>query len=269
MSIRVSGNTMTSYRDDRWIARMTYQAEELRGEKGEEIRHFSGVASTGRLDRAGTFVDQVSLEKAARAFHKRRGKVFWNHGWSIPIGRHERIGMEGSKLHMSGIIGRGFSVPVAVGPLGMPVLMSVDELWEIMKQDLTTSLSIAFKAEEQAGERDAEGKVAPSTLLVTDLLEVSVVTIPSNPDCEFSLTRALDDQTFRAAHLDPRVVSREELWGIRLDGSAAAAAVGEEADADLDGNALDLLDESRSGDIWERVREEILQCRDSMKRNRS
>jgi len=253
---------------DKFLAHMSIRAAEETDKDGNEVRRIRGVASTGSLDRQGTFVDPKSLAKVVKLAQRRALKLFWNHSWAIPIGVRERLEMVDDRLIIEGRIGRGFPVPVAVGMLGMPVLMQVDDLWNIIKQDLTTSLSIAFNADEEKGELDEKtGKRGPSKLSVTDIFEVSLVTIPANPDCEFAVTRALDDQYFSAMHArEHQQISRTDLWGIRLDGSAAAAAVGLEGDAleETGPDPLDLLDET-GHESWARVKEEVEKCRQSLR----
>lgn len=222
-----------------YLAHMSVRGEE----ESDGTRRIRGIASTKRADRQNTWVDPKSLAKAARLYDRRAGKMFWNHSWAIPIGVRESIEAVDDELRFVGRIGKGFPVPVAVGFLGMPVLMQVDDLWEIMKQELTTSLSIAFLADEERGATDEKtGKQEASKLLVTDLLEVSVVTIPSNPDCEFTITRAADDRVYAAA-------LRLNQGAFGAEGTAAAAAVGSE-----DGAAAAEAD-------WSRVREELDQWR--------
>jgi len=250
-----------------YVAHMSVRGEETH-EDGKEIRRIEGIASTKRTDRQNTWVDPQSLARAAKLFDRRAGKMFWNHTWAVPIGVRETLEAVDDKLHFVGRIGKGFRVPVAVGPLGMPVLMEVDELWEIMKQELATSLSIAFLADEERGVRDEKtGKQEPSKLTVTDLLEVSCVTIPSNPDCEFTVTRAADDRVYSAAlRISNGTLSREDLWGFRLDGAAAAAAVGMEdgAEPDSEADPFQQLD-ADADETWMRIREELEQCRQSLR----
>ena len=251
-----------------YLAHLSVKAVEEE-EDGKEIRRIRGIASTGTPDRAKTWVNPKTLVKAAKMFDRRNGKMFWNHSWAIPIGRREKVEIVDDKLIFQGVIGHGFPVPIPAGFLQMPVLMNVDDLWNIIKQDLTTSLSIAFNADEVPGEivDEKSGKRGPTRLDVTDLLEVSVVTIPANPDCEFAVTRAMDDPFFSAAQRrdGTRPPSREELWGMSLDGAAAAAAVGlDDADQDEGADPLEQLDET-GHESWTRVNEELEKCRLSLR----
>lgn len=254
---------------DTYIGHMAIRAaDEKDGE--EEIRRIRGIASTGNPDRANTWVNPKSLVKAAKQFDRRQGKMFWNHSWAIPIGVREALEVVDDKLHFQGRIGKGFPVPVPVGFLGVPALMNVDDLWNIMKQGLTTSLSIAFMADETPGEKEADsGKRGPSELTVTDLLEVSVVTIPANPDCEFQITRGMFDPEYAAAiRAFRRELNRQDLYDWKLDGAAAAAAVGLEGGAVPEVDELEpvkQLDRSAESENWLRVREELEKCRLSLR----
>lgn len=253
---------------DKYLAHMQIRAAEEKDDAGNEVRRIRGIASTSSLDRQGTFVDPKSLVKVVKQSQRRALKMFWNHSWAIPIGVRERLEVIDDQLVIEGRIGRGFPVPVPVGPLGVPAMMNVDDLWNIIKQNMTTSLSVAFNADEERGEMDEKtGKRGPTRLTMTDLLECSVVTIPANPDCEFVVTRAFDDQYFSAMHArEQHQLSRADLWGIRLDGSAAAAAVGLEDVAleETGPDPLELLD-ATGHESWARVKEELEQCRLSLR----
>lgn len=257
---------------DLWFANMNYTARDEKSDDGTDVRRFKGVASTSILDRQDTYVDQKSLSKAAKLYDKRNGKVFYNHTWAVPIGRRESVAHESEKLYLAGLVGRGFPVPVVVpnNPMAGAVVLNVDDIWEIMKQDLATSLSIGFRADLVEGKLDKEtGRRGPPTLMVKDLLEVSVVTIPANPDAEFTVTRAMDDDVFMALRGE-RIIraTREEVWGLDLDGSAVAAAVGSTEDFREDDEtyeeAMDLLSDNASE--WASVREEVEAWRKSLRR---
>lgn len=249
-----------------FIGHMAIRAAE-EDDGGKEVRRVFGVASSKGVKRDGRSINMKSLAKAAKLYDRRRGKMFWNHSWAIPIGVREKLDMVDDNLMFQGRIGHGFPVPVPVGPLGMPAMMNVDDLWNIVKQDLTTSLSIAFQADEKPGERDKDGKEGPGEFVVTDLFEVSIVTIPADPEAEFTVMHALEDESYRVALRQyRRELGRSDVYDWRLDGAAAAATVelGEGADSDPDVDPLEILDAGDS-EVWERVKEGLDQCRRSLR----
>jgi len=64
--------------------------------------------------------------------------------------------------------------------------LSVDDIWEQIEQGLIRNHSFAFNADKQEG---TNGE--PSRLLVKDVFEVSVVTVPANRDAVFDVVKAL------------------------------------------------------------------------------
>lgn len=251
---------------NKFLAQINLRANTEKDEKGAEVRRIRGIASTGSIDRQNTWVNPKTFAAAARKFKKNNGKLFLNHNWAMPIGRVEEFDVLDEKIIAQSIVGHGFQVPVTAGFLGVPVLMSIDDIWKIMEQELMSSHSIAFNANEVPGDiiDEKTGRRGPSRLDVTEILELSVVTIPANADCEFSITRAMDDPAYSAALRfanGTTALSREDLWGIRLDGAAAAAAVGlEDADQDDGADPIEMLD-AKGNEDWARIREELEKCR--------
>src|SRR5262245_7604666 len=183
-----------------WLANavITRAAEE------GESRIIDGIASTGNVDRMGTRIDQATLGKAMRRWHARGGKIFYNHNWSVAIGRSLEVHMREDGAHLRGEIMTGYPVPVAssTGMFGGDtVLMSVDDIWSMIRQGAASSYSVGF-----GGKPDPDD---PMRILVDDLYEVSVVSIPANPDAEFAVTRAMDSFP----------------WGQRLQPQRSAAGV--------------------------------------------
>lgn len=168
-----------------WLAeaRITRSAEEEGG-----ARLIDGIASTGITDRMGTNIDQKSLGQAARKYAARNGKIFYNHNWTTPIGRAREVHVRDDGLHLRAEIGTGYPIPVQSlsGGFGSStVTMQVDDIWSMIRQGILSSYSIGFDGrpdpEDESGKR----------ILVRDLFEISVVSIPANPDAEFAVARAL------------------------------------------------------------------------------
>lgn len=246
---------------DIWVASLALRAEE--GEN--EIRRIKGVASTGDAVRDGFRIEPKSMAKAVKTAAKRKLKVFWNHGWAIPIGKVESLLFDKGKLFTSALFGYG-PAPVPIGP---GVSATIDELWSLVKQELTTSFSIAFNADAEPGDVDEKtGLRGPGWLHMNDILELTVATIPVDPGAEFTVKRAMDDELFVASRSLVRATP-QDVWGFDLDGSAAAAAVGGDLEPQIDErDPFDFFVERNDDDIdWARAWEEMKACRQSLETN--
>lgn len=219
-----------------WYGNVAICAAEERDEKENEVRRISGVASTGIVDRAGTIVEQKSLQKAAKRYDKNNGKIYYNHNWSWGIGTRESIESDGERLYFKGRLAKNLPFPVRAGTFGLTVvMMNTDDLWSSIQQGVTSSLSIGFLADSEEGELDEKtGKRGPTILRVTDLLEVSIVSIPANPQAEFSITKAMHDPVFNTfldsvgkAQIEDAVsrhLEGRDLWGLEETEEANASA---------------------------------------------
>lgn len=183
-----------------------------------------GVASTGDLDRKGGFIDQASLWECAQ----RAGSIpiFWQHDWDAPIGRITRMFKGTDELHVEGKIGRDFDVIRKTGPAG-GVPFSVNNIRQLIRQGIVNAFSIGFDAEKRAGRRYDD----PPTYVVTDLLEVSVVTLAANDKTLFSFQRGL---------LQPRATSSAVFSSSSLYRRGGRWPRFQMAD-DTDGEVRDLL----------------------------
>ena len=204
---------------DIWIASMPISKTAEEGEEHE--RTIYGKASSAAVDRQNTVVDQKSLSKALRTYIRNNGKLFYNHNWAVPIGRAVSGKVLEDGAYIKAVIGRGFPVPVRsmAGVFdGSAITMNVDDIWNLIQQRLASSFSIGFRADEEPGEIGKEGKRAPARLLVTDLIETSVVSIPANPEAEFAVTKAYGFPWTETVLKQPRRLTA------RVKGDAAAAS---------------------------------------------
>jgi len=174
--------------EEMWIASAVFS----RAADDGDSRKVFGVASTGSVDRANTIVNQKSLAKAAAQFKKNNGKIFYNHQWQIPIGRAIEVETREDKLMLAAEIGRDYSILVGDGGFGSASLYPVNDIWKQIEQKNLSSYSVAFSADEKRGEKESD----PIELLVKQLFEISVVSIPANPDAEFTVAKAASDNLF-------------------------------------------------------------------------
>lgn len=148
-----------------------------------------GVASTGLVDRANEVVDQKSLEAAVDSFSTKT--LFHQHNWQAPIGRVRQLVSTGTELLVEAVVGKNFDIPVIVNSLfGASVVMtSVNNIREQIKQGVINAFSIGFTADRKEASKDGDKQPKPATLMVNELLELSIVTIPANKDCLFSMAK--------------------------------------------------------------------------------
>lgn len=142
----------------------------------------TGVASAANLDRKGTYINQEALWEATKRYTTRT--LFWNHDWNAPIGRVEQLVRGDDELHILARVGRDFEIPVQLGLGG--VTWNVNNIRELVKQGIVNGFSIGFDAEK----RDAEDG-GPPELFPTDLMEISMVTVPANEKTTFSFSRSM------------------------------------------------------------------------------
>lgn len=141
-----------------------------------------GVASASNLDRKGTFIDQDSLWEAASRSGPR--PLFWEHDWGAPIGTVEEFARGEDALLARSRVGKDFEIPVVKG-LGA-VLWSVNNIRTLVRQNIVRGYSIGFD-----GDKVDDKNGGPPTIIVRDLMEVSICSLPANPKTMFGFGRAM------------------------------------------------------------------------------
>lgn len=200
--------------DDLWLASATFQKQED-GDDGDLI--IFGVASSDRVDRQNTIVNQESLSKALKPYLK-TGGVYYNHNWAIPAGIPLEAETRDGKTLLASKIGRDYDLmlrdPHAL--VETSVRYPVNDLRTAIKQGMIRNYSIAFNAE--AIESDDDG---PVELQVSDLFEISIVSIPANVDASFSVQRASENPIFKKMFL----AEAKKQKGIRNNSVTSAEEV--------------------------------------------
>lgn len=129
-------------------------------EENDEV--FTLVASTGTEDRQG---ETVNPEGWSLQNFKDNPSILWQHNASLPpIGKATRVAVEGGQLVADIVFAEKESDFAA-------------EIARLVRGKFLNSLSVGF----QPTELDDEGNS-----LEQELLEISVVNIPANPDARFS-----------------------------------------------------------------------------------
>lgn len=153
----------------------------------------TGVASAGNLDRKGTYIDQESLWNAVKRYTTRT--LFWMHDWKAPIGRVDELARGNDELHIRARIGKDFDIPISMGFSG--TTWNVNNIRALIRQGIVNGFSIGFDAKKRPAvakgraRRDDDEDEGPPILDVTDLLEISVVTVPANEKTTFSFARSM------------------------------------------------------------------------------
>lgn len=149
----------------------------------EQTRSIKGTATTPSTDRMGDIVEPLGVK------FKNPMPLLWMHQSDKPVGLATF-----SKPTKNGIDFEA-SLPTVHEPGNLKD--RVDEAWQCLQHNLVRGVSIGFRPIEYSfidngGIRFQE----------TEVMELSLVTIPANQDCTLSLVKSIDVET-RAAHGNP------------------------------------------------------------------
>jgi len=207
------------------------------GDDGDLI--VEGVASTGDVDREGEVVDQESLADAAS--RAKSVPIFWQHNWDAPIGRVLEMAPSDGKLLARVAIGRDFDVPV--GGSTMPV----NSIRSMIQQKIVNAFSIGFAANMEKSADDQP------ILKVTDLFEISVVTIPANANALFSVSKAARSPYGVDFAFDQPATTRNKV------AVASASRFGMDEDDEAVARALEALIRGASSELRQDVGAHLVQ----------
>ncbi len=145
----------------------------------DEARVIRGIASTPDPDRMGDIVEPMGLKFANPT------PLLWQHDHSAPVGT-----VKFDKPTKQGITFEA-RLPMIAEPGRLKD--RVDEAWQSVKAGLVRAVSIGFRALEHA--RMEDGGIR---FLKSELLELSLVTIPANASATITSIKSIDRQ-LRAA----------------------------------------------------------------------
>jgi HK97 family phage major capsid protein/HK97 family phage prohead protease len=138
-------------------------------------RRITGIATTPTVDRMGDIVEPLGVKAAGEL------PLLWQHNADKPVGR-VRFG----KATKSGI---PFEADIAKVDEPGTLKDRVDEAWQSVKSRLVTGVSIGFRVVNDAVERMKDGGLR---FLETEVMELSLVTIPANADATILTIKSLD-----------------------------------------------------------------------------
>ena len=147
----------------------------------EEYFTFSGVATTPTPDRMNDIVDPLGASFAKTI------PLLWQHNSEKPVG-HTEFG----KPTKAGI---PFTARIPIIKEAGALKDRIDEAIQSVKYSLVAAVSIGFKALNNAVERIDNGGLK---FLETEIMELSLVTIPANSEAVISAVKSIDQKAMAA-----------------------------------------------------------------------
>jgi HK97 family phage prohead protease len=134
---------------------------------GKAGRTFSGIASTGAVDRMGDILEPRGATISLPA------PLLWQHRHDVPVGRVTRATVSDTGIEIEATIAE-------IDTRG-PLRQAADDAWAAVRAGLVDSLSVGFlpRASEPI-------KGGGRRFTSWDLLEVSIVTVPANAGARIS-----------------------------------------------------------------------------------
>lgn len=155
-----------------------YSVLEIKAVSDDE-RRIEGIATTPSTDRMGDVIEPLGARFAAEL------PLLWQHDHASPVG-HVKFGKPTAK-------GIPFTANIVKIAEEGELKALVDKAWQSVKARLVRAVSIGFRPIEYSL---MEG--GGVRFLETEILELSLVTVPANSDCTITQIRSIDTQ-LRAA----------------------------------------------------------------------
>jgi HK97 family phage major capsid protein/HK97 family phage prohead protease len=169
----------------------------------EANRTITGIATTPTPDRMGDIVEPLGVT------YKNPLPLLWQHQSDKPVGS-----VKFDKPSKSGIT---FTAQLAMIDEPGTLKDRLDEAWQSVRAKLVGAVSIGFRAIEYAFMDDGGIR-----FLESEVLELSLVTIPANPDATITQIRSIDHELRATAGLEQS--AEPDLSGARLRTPPAPAA---------------------------------------------
>ncbi len=138
-----------------------FSKAEFKGVIDKEKRLVHVIASTGVIDRHGESVNPNGWH--LENFLKSPVVLVAHDYWSLPVGSAEKVWVENNELHMNILVAKG--------------TQAADEVWALLEGGHLRAVSVGFKVSKWG----VSGK-DPYTIMEQELLEVSWVAVPANPE---------------------------------------------------------------------------------------
>jgi HK97 family phage major capsid protein/HK97 family phage prohead protease len=156
-----------------------------RVEEKDELRLIQGTATTPTPDRIGDIVEPLGIK------FKNPLKLLWQHDHKAPVGT----------VMFKTPTANGIDFEARIAKTDKPgrVKDRLDEAWDSVGLGLVSAVSIGFKAIDFEFMKDGDG----IRFKETEVIELSLVTIPANSECNISTIKSLDSEALTASgHYD-------------------------------------------------------------------
>jgi HK97 family phage major capsid protein/HK97 family phage prohead protease len=154
-------------------ARLSGALLELKALEAAHSRTFAGLATTPDLDRQGHSIDPAGVT------YRNPLPLLFQHDQKLPIGW--------ATFGAATASGIPFTAHLPQIDEPGPLKDRISEVWQLIKAGLITSVSIGFRILDDAVKPIKGGM----RLLRTEVVELSLVTIPSNPHASILLVKSL------------------------------------------------------------------------------
>jgi HK97 family phage prohead protease len=167
----------------------------------EDQRIIRGVATTPEPDRTGDIIDPLGVQ------FKNPMPMLWQHDSRKPVGT-----VKFDKPTKNGI-----TFEAQLPSITEPGILKdrIDEAWQSVKAGLVSAVSIGFRELEWAWIEAGNG----IRYIKTEVLELSLVTIPANSEAVITTIKSFDAAALAATGKEPKATDRPQF---SEDGSAAA-----------------------------------------------
>lgn len=141
----------------------------------EEHRIIRGIATSPEPDRVGDIVNPLGVQ------YKNPLPLLWQHQHDKPVGT----------VNFDAPTAKGVTFEARLPKIQEPGALKdrVDEAWQSVKSGLVTAVSIGFRALDGEMERLKSGGIK---FLKSEVMELSLVTIPANSMAVITAVKSLD-----------------------------------------------------------------------------
>jgi HK97 family phage prohead protease len=162
---------LKSYGETKMIFKLDSSIKSI--EEGEAELKISGYASTDSIDRTSDRVLPTAWTRGGLRNYKLNPILLFNHDYSRPIGKVIEISTDSRGLKIKGIISK-----------------SAGDVYNLVKEGVLSTFSVGFLVKDADYDKSLDGLIVKDA----ELLEVSVVSVPTNQDATFSLAKSFDNQ---------------------------------------------------------------------------
>ncbi len=163
----------------------------------DDLRMLTGVATTPEPDRLGDVIEPMGVK------YKNPMPLLWQHRSSEPVGT-----VNFDKPTKNGIT---FRAKIAKTDEPGTLKDRLDEAWQSVKLGLVRAVSIGFRSIEMSFMDDG------IRFIESEVLELSLVTIPANSDCRIETIKSIDAEQLAASGQELKGVEGRDGKG-SLDG---------------------------------------------------